>query len=86
MASNAQKVFLDEFTLESMARSFNDFIGAEATPVMALHDHTRHDGEPLQPDRLPSSKRRALQSAVVKYGRIARSILHKHTRARCDGG
>jgi glycosyltransferase involved in cell wall biosynthesis len=80
MASNAQKAFLDEFTLESMARSFNDFIGAEATGVMALHDHTRHDGELLQPDQLPSSRRRSLRSVVVGYGRIARRILNK-TRA-----
>ena len=30
MASKAQEAFLEDFTLESMARSFNDFIGAEA--------------------------------------------------------
>lgn len=80
MASNAQKAFLDEFTLESMARSFNDFIGAEATDVMTLHDHARHDGDPLWPDRLPSSRRRSLQSVAVRYGKIARRILNK-TRA-----
>jgi glycosyltransferase involved in cell wall biosynthesis len=77
MASNAQKTFLDEFTLESMARSFNDFIGAEPTGVMVLHDHTRRDEELLQPDRLPSSRRRSLQSFVVRCGKIARKILNK---------
>ena len=80
MASKAQQVFLEDFTLESMARSFNDFIGAEANDGTTLHDHTRRRGDELQPDQLPPSIRRSLLSLVVKYARIARTVL-KRTRA-----
>jgi hypothetical protein len=80
MASKAQQAFLEDFTLESMARSFNDFIGAEANDGMTLHDHTRRRGDELQPDQLPPSIRRSLLSLVVKYARIARTVL-KRTRA-----
>jgi glycosyltransferase involved in cell wall biosynthesis len=80
MASKAQQAFLDDFTLESMGRAFNDFIGVEANDAMALHDHTRHGDDELQPDQLPPSIRRSLLSLVVKYARIARTVL-KRTRS-----
>jgi hypothetical protein len=80
MASKAQQVFLEDFTLESMAKSFNDFIGAEADGVAALHDHARHSGDEIHPDQLPPSMRRSLLSLAVKYARIARKVL-KTTRA-----
>jgi glycosyltransferase involved in cell wall biosynthesis len=80
MASKAQQAFLEDFTLETMARSFNDFIGAEPNDVVALHDHTRRRGDELQPDQLPPSIRRSLLSLVVKYARVARTVL-KRTRA-----
>lgn len=77
MASKARQAFLEDFTLESMARSFDAFIGAEADNVMALHDHSRRDGEKLQPDQLPPSMYRSLLLLAVKYGTIARKILKK---------
>jgi hypothetical protein len=80
MASKAQQAFLDDFTLESMGRAFNDFIGVEVNDGMALHDHTRRGGDELQPDQLPPSIRRSLLSRVVKYARVARTVL-KRTRA-----
>jgi glycosyltransferase involved in cell wall biosynthesis len=80
MALKARQAFLEDFTLASMARSFNDFIGAEADDGMTLHDHTRRRGDELQPDQLPPSIRRSLLSLVVKYARIARTILRKTRR------
>jgi hypothetical protein len=77
MASNAQKAFLEDFTLESMARSFNDFIGAEASDVVMIHDHARRNDDLLQPDKLASSMRRSLLSVAFKYGKIARKVLKK---------
>jgi glycosyltransferase involved in cell wall biosynthesis len=76
LASKAQQAFLEDFTLESMARSFNDFIGAEASGGMMLHDHARRSGDELQPDRLPPSVR----SLVFKYAKSARNFL-KEARA-----
>jgi glycosyltransferase involved in cell wall biosynthesis len=72
MASKAEGAFLEDFTLESMGRSFNDFIGLEADDVMALHDHARRNGDKIQPDQLPPSMRRSLLSIAVRYGRMAR--------------
>jgi glycosyltransferase involved in cell wall biosynthesis len=77
MASKAQAAFLEDFTLESMARSFDDFIGLPTDRVMALHDHTRRDGEAIWPDQLPPSIRRSLLSFAVRYGRMARQRLRK---------
>jgi glycosyltransferase involved in cell wall biosynthesis len=82
MASKAQAAFLEDFTLESMARSFGDFIGLETDGLMALHDHTRRDGEAIQPDQLPPSKRRSLLSFAVRYGRKARQGLRKARAGR----
>lgn len=75
MASKAQAAFLEDFTLDSMARSFDDFIGLESNGVMALHDHARRNGEAIQPDQLPPSMRRSLLSFAVRYGRMARKGL-----------
>ena len=80
MASKAQQAFLEDFTLETMARSFNDFIDAEANDGMTLHDHKRRRGDELQPDQLPPSIGRSLLSLVVKYAGIARTVLRR-TRA-----
>jgi glycosyltransferase involved in cell wall biosynthesis len=77
MASKAQAAFLEDFTLDSMARSFDDFIGLESNGVMALHDHARRKGEAIQPDRLPPSMRQSLLSFAVRYGRMARKGLKK---------
>jgi glycosyltransferase involved in cell wall biosynthesis len=77
MASKAQKAFLEDFTLESMARSFSEFIGAESADVMMLHDHARRSGDKVQPDQLPSSIRRSLLSLAVRYARTTRKILKK---------
>jgi glycosyltransferase involved in cell wall biosynthesis len=71
MASKAQTAFVEDFTLESMARSFNDFIGLHADGGMTLHDHARCDGEAIQPDQLPPSMRRSLLSSAIRYGRMA---------------
>jgi glycosyltransferase involved in cell wall biosynthesis len=75
MASKSRQAFLDDFTLESMARSFDAFIGAQADNVMALHDHSRRNGDELQPDQLPPSMYRSLLLLAVKYGKVARKIL-----------
>jgi glycosyltransferase involved in cell wall biosynthesis len=80
MASKAQAAFLEDFTLESMARSFADFIGLQADGVTALYDHTRRDGETIQPDQLPPSMRRSLLSFAVRHARMARQR-SKKTRA-----
>jgi glycosyltransferase involved in cell wall biosynthesis len=72
MASKAQAAFLEDFTLESMARSFDNFIGLESDGVIGLHDHARRNGEAIQPDQLPPSMRRSLLSSAVRYGRMAR--------------
>jgi glycosyltransferase involved in cell wall biosynthesis len=80
MASKAQRAFLEDFTLDQMARSFDDFIGAETDGTMVLHDHSRHGGDELQPDRLPPSIGRSLLSRAVKYGKVARNILKKARR------
>jgi glycosyltransferase involved in cell wall biosynthesis len=80
MASIAHQAFLEDFTLESMARSFNDFIGAGANDGMVLHDHARRSGDELQPDQLPASMRRSMRSLMVKYARKARNFL-KEARA-----
>lgn len=48
MAANARAAFLDDFTLESMDRAFNAFIGGDALEEGAdarLHDHRRRSGE-----------------------------------------
>jgi glycosyltransferase involved in cell wall biosynthesis len=81
MASKAQQAFLKDFTLESMARSFNEFIGAEAGGGMLLHNHARHSGDELQPDRLPPSLPWSALSLIVKYARKARNVV-KAARAR----
>jgi glycosyltransferase involved in cell wall biosynthesis len=75
MALKAHRAFLEDFTLESMARSFNDFIGAGANDAIMLHDHARRSGDKLQPDRLPASMRRWMRSLMVKYARKARNFL-----------
>jgi hypothetical protein len=77
MASKAQAAFLEDFTLDSVARSFNDFIGLGSNGVMALHDHARRTGEAIQPDQLPPSMRRSFLSFAVRYGRMARRGLKK---------
>jgi hypothetical protein len=79
MTSKARQAFLDDFTLESMGRAFHDFIGAEANDGIALHDHTRRAGDELQPDRLPPSIRRSFLSLLVKWARVAKTVL-KRTR------
>jgi hypothetical protein len=71
MASKAHRAFLKDFTLESMARSFNDFIGAGTDDRMVLHDHARRSGDEPQPDQLPASMRRSIRSLMVKYARTA---------------
>jgi len=71
MASKAQQAFLEDFTLESMARSFDNFIGAEANESMLLHNHARRSGDAIQPDQLPPS----MLSLAVKYARMARNFL-----------
>lgn len=46
MATNAQAAFFSDFTLESMYRSFNTFIGgeiAEGNNDLRLHDHKCHE-------------------------------------------
>jgi hypothetical protein len=80
MASKAHQAFLEDFTLESMARSFNDFIGAGANDGVLLHDHARRSGDELQPDQLPASMGRSMRSLMVKYARMAWNIL-KQARA-----
>jgi glycosyltransferase involved in cell wall biosynthesis len=77
MASKAQHAFLDDFTLESMGRAFNNFIGAEANDARTLHDHTRRGGDELQPDQLSPSMRRSLLSLIVKYARVARTVVKR---------
>jgi glycosyltransferase involved in cell wall biosynthesis len=79
IASKAQKAFLDDFTLETMARSFDEFIGAQADNAMELHDHSRRGEDNLQPNQLPASMCRSLLLLAVKYAKIARNIL-KNTR------
>jgi glycosyltransferase involved in cell wall biosynthesis len=77
-ASNAQKAFLEDFTLESMARSFQEFIGAKAVEAVVLQDHARREEDSIQPDRLPPSISRSLLSQLVKYGGIAKRAWRKH--------
>ena len=77
MASKARQAFLEDFTLESMARSFHDFIGAAASDGLLLHDHARHSGDELQPDRLPPSLPWSMLSLVVKYARMARNFVRE---------
>jgi glycosyltransferase involved in cell wall biosynthesis len=77
MAAKAQRAFLEDFTLESMAQSFDDFIGADADEVLTLHDHSRRKGDELQPDQLPPSMRRSLLLLASKYGEAVRRILRK---------
>jgi glycosyltransferase involved in cell wall biosynthesis len=77
MASKAQQAFLEDFTLESLARSFNDFIGAEGNAGVVLHDHARRSGDELQPDKLPPSMRRPMLSLFVQYARMARNFLKR---------
>jgi hypothetical protein len=81
MASKAQQAFLEDFTLESMARSFGDFIGAEANDVTTLHDHSRRDEDKLQPDQLQPSMVRSLLLLAAKCRSTARRIMKKaHAR------
>jgi glycosyltransferase involved in cell wall biosynthesis len=80
LALKAHCAFLEDFTLESMARSFNDFIGSGTDDGMVLHDHARRSGDELQPDQLPASMRRSIRSLIVKYARMARNLL-KEARA-----
>jgi glycosyltransferase involved in cell wall biosynthesis len=82
IASKAQTAFLEDFTLESMVRSFDEFIGLEADGVMVLHDHARRNGDEIQPDQLPPSMRRSLLSFAVRYGRMARKGLKKTRMGR----
>jgi glycosyltransferase involved in cell wall biosynthesis len=77
MAAKAQKAFLEDFTLESMARSFADFIGADAGEGLTLHDHSRRKGDEPQPDRLPPSMHRSFLLLASKYREIARRVLKK---------
>jgi glycosyltransferase involved in cell wall biosynthesis len=80
MASNAHRAFLEDFTLESMARSFNDFIGAGNGSAVLLHDHAKQGGGEIQPDRLAPSLPWSMLSMVVKYARMARNFV-KRARA-----
>ncbi len=61
MGSNAQAAFINDFTLESMNRSFNTFIGgqvAEEKYDARLHDHSVHNHViDVSAARLPHTKR-----------------------------
>jgi glycosyltransferase involved in cell wall biosynthesis len=73
-ASNANKAFVEDFTLDSMARAFHDFIGADAPDVVTLHDHARSGEGESYPDRLPRSIDGVLLSLLIKCGRLARKV------------
>lgn len=59
MAANAQAAFRDDFTLESMERSFHAFIGADPHEGDAImYDHTKHEEAVFTPPQLSTEERR----------------------------
>lgn len=71
---SAQSAFLNDFTLDSMARNFKDFIGDPMIgEKIKLHDHTIGEDEMPQADRLPSNQRGLLSMLynLIKPGRSA---------------
>ena len=73
-AAKAQAAFREDFTLESMARSVHDFIGADADGAATLHDHAARRGEPPQPDQLSPAQRRSLLVLAVRCGKMVRRL------------
>jgi len=75
-AKNAQAAFAEDFTLESMAKSFHHFIGMRASSSELsgfLHHHGLVAGNAGYPTGLSEhSKQRSLAWSVLKYGRLAR--------------
>lgn len=66
MGKNAQAAFRHDFTLGSMARSFNTFIGGSAeieTGEPRLHDHSLHD---RAAPALPASSAAPISGATVR--------------------
>lgn len=88
MAANARAAFMADFTLESMDRAFNAFIGGDTLEEGAdarLHDHRLRAGSAAAyPDRLNSAQRklslpwlgRQVRSRFLKVG----SGLRKHRK------
>jgi len=83
LATNAREAFLNDFTLESMARSFNIFICseiAEGSADVQLHDHkSYHQGLDVSPARLSDAKRHSslvwialtvVQKARMRYAQL----------------
>jgi len=75
IARNAQSAFRADFTLESMERGFNSFIGADAMPHeedARTYDHAGAEGEPFLPPRLSSGQR---HRSVARLGRRSSKVL-----------
>lgn len=78
MATNAQAAFINDFTLESMDRSFNMFIGgqiAEGNCGARLFDHrAHHQGFDVSTARLSDTKRnRSFVWVALKVAQMARA-------------
>lgn len=78
MGRNAQAAFINDFTLESMDRSFNTFIGgqiAEGKYDVRLYDHRAHNnGVDISTAPLPNRKRyRSFVWVALKIVRTTRS-------------
>jgi len=78
MGSNAQAAFINDFTLESMDRSFNTFIGdqvVEGKYDARLYDHSAHNnGIDVSAARLPNRKRyRSFAWVALKIVQTTRS-------------
>lgn len=87
LATNAQEAFLNDFTLESMARSFNIFICseiAEGSTDVRLHDHNSHHQRlDAPPARVSDAKRNrslawivltVVQKVRTRYAQIRREF------------
>lgn len=75
-ARNAQDAFVEDFTLESMAKSFHHFIGSNSSEIGGLlHFHGAIAGAAGYPTGLSEhSKRGSVAWSVLKYGRLARNL------------
>lgn len=75
-ARNAQAAFVEDFTLESMAKSFHHFIGTQSSSSEMgglLHHHGVAARDAGYPTGLSEhSKHRSFAWSVLKYGRLAR--------------
>jgi len=84
MAFNAQSAFRDDFTLESMERSFNAFIGAKGLSNdggVLIHDHTKQSGaDPFIPLQLSDASRR--RSFVWIAHEVAKTALPRYAHFR----